>query len=151
MKSPIKNVELSFTCPQKWEAMVDVGNNKYCQNCKHLVVDFTKLTQSEYDDAIKNAPGRLCGLFKSSQMNPTLLKYVAAAAAITASVLVPTSCASDDPLSEKQKEPPVEQIIEEHETLFLGIMLVPDSTDNKADTTLLERPLDEDAYLNLKF
>src|SRR5688572_27400339 len=127
MKTPIKDVSLSFSCPEKYENMVDVGNNKYCGTCKHLVVDFTKLSQSEFDEAVKNAPGRLCGRFKSSQMSSGFLKY-AAASVMSAAFLAPTSCASEDPLPGNEQSPEaVEQTTEEHEFGFVGIVFIPDT------------------------
>jgi hypothetical protein len=143
MKDPIKNVELSFACPEKWENLVDAGDNKMCLKCKHLVVDFTKLSKEEFDDAVRKAPGRLCGRFKQSQMSPRFLKY-AAATAMVASVLAPTSCGPDDMFpAEEQTPPPQPELIEYH---TVGIVFTPDTIVHEGDTTFTEGPIDEDEY-----
>lgn len=139
MKRPITNVELTFSCPEKWTNMVDVGDNKYCGKCKHLVVDFTKLTQEELENAARNAPGRLCGKFKSSQMSAQFLKY-AAASAMAASILAPTSCAPEDPLPANiQAQQPTEQMVIETDFELLGEVL----TVHEADTVAVEEAFDE--------
>ena len=140
MESPIKNVELSFSCPEKWENLVDVGENKYCQKCKHLVVDFTKLTQKEFNDAVKNSPGRLCGRFKASQMSTRFLKYAAVTTTIAASVLVPTSCNEDDPLPANKEEVPVTIEMEEFmgDIPLTGIVFDPDVV--QLDSVIIDEP-----------
>ena len=148
MQNPIKNADLTFICPEKWENMTTVGNNKYCGKCKHLVVDFTKLTQEEFDEAIRNAPGRLCGKFTSTQTSSKFLKY-AAASAMAASMLAPTSCATEDPAPVHEgAQDPSGQIMEETHFEVVGFVLIPDSTMNEADTTLLEEPFEEDQYFS---
>ena len=144
MDTPIKNVELSFSCPAKWENLSDMGNNKYCANCGHLVIDFTKLSQEEFNYSAKNAPGRLCGRFKSSQMSSRFLKY-AAVSAMAASVLLPTSCISDDPApADNQTPPSTEQALEEPEDAWVvGIIFIPEPASDEADSILLEGPVDE--------
>jgi hypothetical protein len=146
MKDPIKNVELSFACPEKWENLVDAGDNKLCLKCKHLVVDFTKLSKEEFNDAVRKVPGRLCGRFRQSQMSPRFLKY-AAATAMVASVMAPTSCGPDDIFpAEDQTPPPQPELIIEHDHEMVGFVFIPDSLLHEGDTTLTEGPLDEEEY-----
>jgi hypothetical protein len=140
MKSPIRNVTLSFSCPEKWESLVDVGDNKYCQKCNHLVVDFTRLTQEEFDDAAKKNPGRLCGRFKPSQMRQPVAKY-AAITTLAASVLVLASCNEEVVLPANAKDPAMtEETIElpsievEEELLYTtGIVFYNDSLSMTED------------------
>ena len=144
MKPPIKNVELSFACPERWENLIDVGANKFCEKCQHVVVDFTRLSQEEFKDALKNNPGRLCGRFKSTQMKTPLFKYIAASA-ITLSVLAPTSCTEEVVLPADKAAPEVQDPIHtpnlienaglDHKVVYTtGIVLV-DSLNEVDDTT----------------
>ena len=139
MKRPINNVELTFSCHEKWANMSDVGQNKYCEKCRHIVLDFTKLSQEQLNDAARNAPGRLCGRSKSSQMSSRFLKY-AAASAMAASILAGTSCAPEEPLPINTDAQLIEQIIEEPELELVGIIFDPDSVAVELDTTLSEEP-----------
>jgi hypothetical protein len=144
MKNPIKNVALSFSCPAKWEDMISVGGNKFCDTCQHLVIDFTKLSQQEFDDAVKKNPGRLCGKFKSSQMSTRFLKY-AAASAVVASVIVPTSCTTEGPLDAEKQSQPTQEIIEKETYTTMGIVSIPDSLEYGYDTIKI-KDIDEDEY-----
>ena len=143
MKRPIKNIELTFSCPEKWANMSDVGDNKYCRKCRHLVLDFTKLTQEELNDAARKSPGQLCGRFKSSQMSPRFLKY-AAASAMAASILAGTSCAPEEPLPTNTDAQRTEQTIEELDFEFVGVIFDSDSVAVELDTTLFEEPFHGD-------
>jgi len=136
MKDPIKNVELSFACPEKWENLADAGDNKLCLKCQHLVVDFTKLTQEEFNDAVRKAPGRLCGRFKQTQMSSRFLKY-AAATTMAASVFAPTSCAPDEvlPAQEQTPLPPHELVLIPY---LVGIVFIPDTIVHEGDTTVVD-------------
>jgi len=139
MKRAINNVELTFSCPEKWENMSDVGENKYCEQCRHIVLDFTKLSQEELNDAARKCSGRLCGRFRSSQMSSRFLKY-AAASAMAASILAGTSCAPEEPLPINTDAQLIEQIIEEPELELVGIIFDPDAVAVELDTTLSEEP-----------
>jgi len=109
MKNEIKNVNLSFCCKEDWSSFKSIDERtRFCQSCKHQVVDFTKATQSDFDEAM-NAGKKVCGRFKRSQMSETFLK-LAAAVTVAASSAALTNCAK-----EKSIEPqaPVQTITTE--------------------------------------
>ena len=62
MKDDIKNVRLSFQCPQDWNCMKETtAKERFCANCKHAVKDFTKSNQQELAAAIGGGTTRVCG------------------------------------------------------------------------------------------
>jgi hypothetical protein len=124
----------------KWENLVDVGKDKFCQSCNHIVVDFTKLSQDEFNEAQRNSPGRLCGKFKSSQLSPRFLKY-AFVTSLAVSVLAPTSCATDDvPPAEVQTPPSIDLGTEDVFFETVGIVFTIDSAAQESDSTFIEEP-----------
>jgi hypothetical protein len=120
-----------------------VGGSKFCDICQYLVIDFTKLTQKEFDNAVRNSPGRLCGRFKQSQMSPRFLRY-AAVTVMTASVLAPTSCMQEDALPTEDQTPSLQESVDERVFYTTGIIAIPDTAINASDTTLSDEPFDEE-------
>lgn len=94
MNQSIKNVSLSLECSEDWDSFKPNGDSKFCEKCKHAVVDFSNATQAELDERVKNSEGHLCGRFTISQLSSEFLKY-AAASAIVASSLSSISCAPE--------------------------------------------------------
>src|SRR5260221_10600512 len=85
MENASNNVRLSFCCPEDWSRFKSIDERtRFCQSCKHQVVDFTNATQSDFDRAM-NSGGKACGRFKRSQMNEAFLKLAAAAVVAAAS------------------------------------------------------------------
>ena len=94
MNQSIKNVSLSLECSEDWDSFKTVGDSKFCEKCKHAVIDFSNATQAELDEKAKSSQGHLCGRFKISQLSSEFLKY-AAASAIVASSLSSISCSPE--------------------------------------------------------
>ena len=86
----IKNIELSFVCPQNWDNMTICGNGRFCGVCQKTVYDFTNKSQKEYDDIVQKQDGQLCGRFRKAQMTPSV--NFAKAAAFAAFSLAVTGC-----------------------------------------------------------
>lgn len=66
-ESPLKNVELSFICNESWEKMVPNNQGRHCDVCNKTVVDFSNKTKADFDNAMAEANGKLCGRFKATQ------------------------------------------------------------------------------------
>ncbi len=93
----IKNIELSFVCPQNWDNMTICGNGRFCGVCQKTVYDFTNKSQKEYDDIVQKHDGQLCGRFTKKQMTPSVKQPIktvnfAKAAAFAAFSLAMTGC-----------------------------------------------------------
>ena len=87
-KKQLKNVELSFVCPQNWEAMTACGDGKFCTLCQKVVYDFSNKSQKDYDQMVKKHNGKLCGRFTVDQMKPA--SNLAKAASLLALSLFPS-------------------------------------------------------------
>lgn len=131
---PLTNVCLSFSCPMKWDEMKSISNAKrHCQQCQRVVTDFRNASQQEFDVAIKESGGHLCGRFKKSQLSASFLAKIATAAALVA-------CNTEQPVKpDHTKESPGIFLNEfAPDTTFVtdttgieltGIVFIPDSLD----------------------
>ena len=78
-KKAIKNVELSFNCPQNWDNMPLCAGGRFCSVCQKVVYDFTDKSQKDYDKMYQKHNGQMCGRFQQEQLKPiSALKKVAA-------------------------------------------------------------------------
>jgi TonB family protein len=67
-----KKVTLEFACPEK------LDDKLFCEKCAHHLVDFRGCTPEEIQDTVNKTDGRVCGIFKKSQLSDQFLKYAAA-------------------------------------------------------------------------
>ncbi len=78
-KKAIKNIQLSFNCPQNWDNMPLCAGGRFCSVCQKVVYDFTDKSQKDYDKMYQKHNGQMCGRFQQEQLKPTsTLKKVAA-------------------------------------------------------------------------
>lgn len=73
MKSTPLRIAIPKPCGEDWEAMEEKGNDRFCQNCRKMVVDFSNLTDTElyhYLRSVKEVP---CGRFHNSQLNKNIV------------------------------------------------------------------------------
>lgn len=78
MSDEIKNIKLSLCCQEDWNGFKSMDERtRFCDHCQHRVIDFTHAKKSDLDQA-RQSGERVCGRFKMSQMDPSLLKYAAA-------------------------------------------------------------------------
>ena len=78
MENEIKNVRLSFACSEDWHKFKTIDDRtRLCGSCKCKVVDFTRATRDEFDREM-NSGKKVCGRFKTSQLNESFLKVAAA-------------------------------------------------------------------------
>lgn len=70
-KKAIQNVELSFVCPQNWDSMTVCGNGRFCNVCQKIVYDFTDKSQKDYEIALRQHGGQMCGRFTKQQLTPS--------------------------------------------------------------------------------
>ena len=93
-KKQLKNVELSFVCPQNWDAMTACGDGKFCTVCQKVVYDFSNKSQKDYDRMVKKHRGQLCGRFTVEQMKPA--SNLAKVASLLALSLIPTALSAQE-------------------------------------------------------
>ncbi len=112
-------------CHEDWNKMTPKDKGRHCKACDKIVIDFTKMSNDEIVQTIKESSKNVCGHIKKSQLNINLVDYhyqnipisliptnpylkllkVAAAALI----LVTTSCTNGKVRSE-EKEHSVEKV-----------------------------------------
>ena len=113
----IKNINLSFVCPQNWDNMTICGNGRFCGVCQKTVYDFTDKSQQEYDDIVQKHEGQICGRFRKAQMTPSV--NLAKAAAIAAFSLLMAECKV-----EKLEPVEVSHLVQQHvKEDFMGVIV----------------------------
>jgi hypothetical protein len=60
---------LKFDCPQDWEEMRPMGQDRFCDSCHQPVIDFTTWDLQRIDEWFKQHPGT-CGLYLPEQLEP---------------------------------------------------------------------------------
>ncbi len=58
----LKDTELAFICPQKWDNMTPCDNGRFCTICQKTVFDFTQKSKAEYDAFVQKHEGEVFGL-----------------------------------------------------------------------------------------
>ena len=63
-------IELSFQCPQKWEAMTPTKGGRFCSHCQKTVIDFTHIPVQQPDPIIQQGDtAEICGNFYAYQLH----------------------------------------------------------------------------------
>jgi hypothetical protein len=73
MSEEIKDVKLSFSCNENWEAMADATGGKHCDKYRKKVYDFTNSKADEFFKVLAENNNRVCGRFNASQMASTII------------------------------------------------------------------------------
>jgi hypothetical protein len=68
MNEPIKNIELSFSCSENWDAMLQANGGRHCDKCQKKVHDFTNSKADEFRKVLAESGNSVCGRFTSEQM-----------------------------------------------------------------------------------
>lgn len=55
-------------CNEKWETFTQKDNGGYCSSCSKVVVDFTKMSDHQILEFIKNKKAHTCGRFTKDQL-----------------------------------------------------------------------------------
>lgn len=59
-------IQLTFTCPVKWNSMSASEGGKYCSSCNKVVRDFTKATAVQVESVTEE---HACGNFYATQLH----------------------------------------------------------------------------------
>lgn len=62
------NLSIPTPCHEKWENFQPTGQGGFCSSCSKVVVDFTKMTDTEIVHFLAHQSGSTCGRFKQSQL-----------------------------------------------------------------------------------
>ncbi len=76
MKKHSYTFSIPKPCSESWQNMSVTDKGKFCQSCEKEVIDFSVLTDEQIVKLIEKSTGKLCGRFKSTQLNrPVQLSY----------------------------------------------------------------------------
>lgn len=68
MSEEIKNVKLSFSCNENWDAMPLADGGRHCDKCQKKVYDFTNSKEDEFRKILEENREGICGHFSTEQM-----------------------------------------------------------------------------------
>ena len=97
MRKKAKTIQFQIPepCHENWNKMHPLPGGRFCDSCEKTIVDFTQMTDSELVRFYKNNNQKVCGRFRSDQLNKDLplptpsspLKKWKSAAAVVAGLL----------------------------------------------------------------
>ncbi|MCB0699525.1 MAG: carboxypeptidase regulatory-like domain-containing protein [Chitinophagales bacterium] len=71
-----KPIQISIPqpCNEDWNKMTPQEKGRFCDSCQKCIIDFSRYSDKElYEYLIENAGKKLCGRFRSSQLNRSIL------------------------------------------------------------------------------
>lgn len=71
MSKPLQ-IAIPTPCHEKWDEMTPTNRGRFCASCQKNVIDFTKFSDREIANAIRNNKN-LCGRFSTSQLERDLI------------------------------------------------------------------------------
>lgn len=66
-------IQIPNPCHENWNTMTPQQKGRFCGSCKKVVIDFTKMSDSEIFHHFKNYTGDTCGRFYETQLNTELV------------------------------------------------------------------------------
>lgn len=67
-----KFLTLNRPCDEKWENMTPNERGSFCDSCSKNVIDFTRLSQLEISEIMKNSDGNICARVTKTQLRTPL-------------------------------------------------------------------------------
>lgn len=61
--NPLDNIKVASPCPADWNEMYGNERKRFCSECKLNVYNLSEMTQSEAENFVINAEGRVCVKF----------------------------------------------------------------------------------------
>ena len=65
-------LNINSPCSQSWHQMQEANNGRFCVQCEKTVVDFSRMSDSDIIDYMKNHP-QVCGRLHVNQLNRALI------------------------------------------------------------------------------
>lgn len=90
-------------CTEDWDAMEQNGRGRFCQACKHDVIDATNMTKREFDEAFKASSGNVCARFRANPLGDGVFRRElprprALGSFVLLSTLLASACGNEAPL-----------------------------------------------------
>lgn len=70
MATPPVKFNVPEPCSEKWEQMPATDRGAFCASCSKNLYDFTKMTDAQIADVIRNSKEKVCGRFRNDQLIP---------------------------------------------------------------------------------
>ncbi len=80
---------LAFKCPIQLNQLAKKEEGYFCTSCSKPIEDFRTKNLQETQDLIRNPQQSICGIFRSTQLSDSFLKYALATAIVTSSLAHP--------------------------------------------------------------
>ncbi len=75
MKTNLFQLSIPSPCQEDWNQMTPQGENRHCQKCSTLIIDFTKMSDKEITDFFENNHGKVCGRINKKQTQKIYYDY----------------------------------------------------------------------------
>jgi hypothetical protein len=70
MKNTLQKIEINQPCTENWDKMNPFGQNKFCQSCEKMVIDFSPYSDKEIIDFFNQKNNqKTCGRFTNRQLH----------------------------------------------------------------------------------
>jgi hypothetical protein len=69
MLKPMIRLSIPTPCHQTWSDLTPAAGGGFCASCQKRVIDFTGLSEKEIVSYISGAGGKVCGRFRTEQLN----------------------------------------------------------------------------------
>ncbi len=130
-------VRIPEPCSENFSAMPPVDGGRYCGQCSKVITDFTKMTDAQLIDWMRNHRGG-CGTFRPDQLNRDLIEPVVRKAPFGAgwllSLLIMTGCIRENGAKKGA-------IPEQVQTLGEPVAVLPQDARLKNDSVTVKEPV----------
>jgi hypothetical protein len=147
-KNKFKKIEIKKPCTENWDKMTASGQDKFCQSCSKIVIDFTQYSDEEILDYFNQQKHKkTCGRFDKTQLhaintqltidtknhtNPFLMPILAT------TLLVTSACNTPKKLEKTTCEKPISSV----KIIEYGI-----NSDTLSTTKIIGKVLDKNEPL----
>ncbi len=59
---------VSNSCHENWDKMLPTEKGRFCNSCAKSVVDYTRMSDTQINEILRNASGNMCGRFTNEQL-----------------------------------------------------------------------------------
>jgi hypothetical protein len=102
-----QKIEFQFACDQSWDDMPWHEAERYCERCKHQVLDLTQASWEQIEAASLQGS---CGMLRAEQIEPDLIPITMPASVQATLFSLATCVGISTQVSAQSSQPPMEQV-----------------------------------------
>lgn len=68
-----QKIQVPAPCLENWNEMKETSNGKHCSSCNTVVMDFSKMTDTQIQYLLAQSEGKMCGRFRQDQLNRAMV------------------------------------------------------------------------------